>query len=173
MSRSSERRWRHRLRCERGQAAVELAVVTPLLLILFLGIFEFGRAFELVHALGGLSREGANLAARGVPLDQAVTVTLSNGQDIQLSTQGGVIATRLSKSAGKLTVDDQVATAGYAGRSHYGVKGGAPINLTPATFSDGQTVYVVELFYRYSTVTPFKVFTKTVFPDELYARTFF
>jgi Flp pilus assembly protein TadG len=152
---------------------VELAVVTPLLLILFLGVFEFGRAFEFVHALGGLSREGANLAARGTPLLQAVNVTLTNGQDIQLSTQGGVVATRIVKTAGKLMLDEQVASAGYAGRSRFGVEGGVALSLTPASFSDGQTLYVVEVFLRYNTVTPFKVFTRTVFPDELYARTFF
>ena len=34
------------LRCSRGSAAVEMAIVTPMLLMLFASVFEFGRMFH-------------------------------------------------------------------------------------------------------------------------------
>lgn len=169
MSRSST----ERLRCERGQAAVELALVLPLLLIILLGVIEFGRAFEMQHAISGLSREAANLAARGASLQQAIDVTLSNGADLELGREGGVVASRILVDDGQVIVDDQLASAGYAGKTKIGLKGAPVAGLDVAGLTGGETLYVVEVFYRYSTVTPFKGFTKAVFPEELYERAVF
>ncbi len=44
---------------ERGQALVELAVMTPILLLLIAGIIEAGRAFYAYNQLANASREGA------------------------------------------------------------------------------------------------------------------
>jgi Flp pilus assembly protein TadG len=164
---------RARLSCRRGQAAVELALVAPILLMLFVGIIEFGRAFETVQALSGLSREGANLAGRGTELDDAVAVTMANGQDISLATRGGVIASRVARQANGMIVEDQIASSGYGGRSRYGAKGGVATGLVATNFTTGQTIHIVEVFYRFSTVTPFTAVTRAVLPQELYERTVF
>lgn len=47
----------------RAAAAVELAVVTPLLLTMLFGIIEFGYAFTVRQSLATAAREGARLAA--------------------------------------------------------------------------------------------------------------
>lgn len=47
----------------RGAALVELAVVTPILFTMLLGIIEFGRAFMVVEIVTNGSREGARIAA--------------------------------------------------------------------------------------------------------------
>ena len=47
---------------ERGAAMVEAAIVTPILLLLMVGIFEIGRAFETWQVLTNAAREGARLA---------------------------------------------------------------------------------------------------------------
>jgi hypothetical protein len=50
-------------RDERGQALVEFALVLPILLILIIGIIEFGRAWNISLVLGHAAREGARAAA--------------------------------------------------------------------------------------------------------------
>ncbi|MBT2500744.1 pilus assembly protein [Agromyces sp. ISL-38] len=48
---------------DRGAAAVEFALVLPLLLVLVLGILEFGRVFNIQIALSNAAREGARYMA--------------------------------------------------------------------------------------------------------------
>jgi Flp pilus assembly protein TadG len=48
---------------ERGAAAVELAVILPLLLLILFGIMEFGRAYNVQVSLTQAAREGARYAA--------------------------------------------------------------------------------------------------------------
>jgi Flp pilus assembly protein TadG len=47
---------------QRGQALVELALVLPILLILFVGIIEFARAWNLHQVITDAAREGARRA---------------------------------------------------------------------------------------------------------------
>jgi Flp pilus assembly protein TadG len=56
--------WR-RLAGERGQALIETALTLPLLLIVSVGIFEFGRAFQTWQVLTNAAREGARVAVMG------------------------------------------------------------------------------------------------------------
>lgn len=50
---------------DRGAAALEFALVVPVLLLLIFGIIEFGLAFQAQLALTHGAREGARLAAVG------------------------------------------------------------------------------------------------------------
>jgi Flp pilus assembly protein TadG len=52
-----------RLRDERGATAVEFAFIVPLLLVLVLGIAEFGHAFQVQGTLASAAREGARVMA--------------------------------------------------------------------------------------------------------------
>ncbi|RBY95674.1 pilus assembly protein [Blastococcus sp. TF02-8] len=54
---------RSRLRDERGASAVEFAFIVPLLLLLLLGIAEFGRAFQVQATLSAAAREGVRTMA--------------------------------------------------------------------------------------------------------------
>lgn len=49
----------HRRRGESGQAMVEFAIVLPVLILLVLGITEFGRALSALIVLQNAAREGA------------------------------------------------------------------------------------------------------------------
>ncbi len=52
-----------RLRSEHGAAAVEFALLLPVLLVLILGIVEFGRAFQVQATLAAAAREGVRVMA--------------------------------------------------------------------------------------------------------------
>ena len=54
---------RTRLRDEHGASAVEFAMIVPLLLVLVLGIAEFGHAFQVQGTLSAAAREGARVMA--------------------------------------------------------------------------------------------------------------
>jgi hypothetical protein len=51
-----------RLRDDVGGAAVEFALVLPLLLVVTMGVIEFGRAFNHSHVITDAAREGARRA---------------------------------------------------------------------------------------------------------------
>ncbi|RJT82950.1 pilus assembly protein [Arthrobacter cheniae] len=52
-----------RRHCERGAAAVEMALVLPVLILLVLGITEFGRAYNAQVTLTNAAREGVRVMA--------------------------------------------------------------------------------------------------------------
>jgi Flp pilus assembly protein TadG len=54
---------RNRLKDERGATAVEFAFIVPLLIVLVLGIAEFGHAFQVQGTLSAAAREGVRLMA--------------------------------------------------------------------------------------------------------------
>jgi len=56
-------RARRRLRSERGQAAVEFAMVVPLLCVMIIGIFHFGKVMNYWLDLNHVASEGARKAA--------------------------------------------------------------------------------------------------------------
>jgi len=49
-------------RGERGQAIVELALTLPLLMLILLGVFDFGLMFQQYEVVTNAAREGARLA---------------------------------------------------------------------------------------------------------------
>ncbi|UEL27555.1 TadE/TadG family type IV pilus assembly protein [Pseudarthrobacter sp. L1SW] len=80
---------------ERGAAAVEFAILLPVLLMLVLGTIEFGRAYNAQITLTNAGREGVRvmaiandpMAARAAAKDAASSVsTAISDSDINLST---------------------------------------------------------------------------------------
>ncbi|HEX8360721.1 MAG TPA: TadE/TadG family type IV pilus assembly protein [Longimicrobium sp.] len=67
-------------RAEQGQALVEFALVVPVLLLLVVGIFEFGRAWNAHQAVTDAAREGARAAVIADPLmtDDSVKAVVRN-----------------------------------------------------------------------------------------------
>ncbi len=63
---------------ERGQSAVELALILPIFTVLLFGIIEFGRLWMTVNVMSGAAREGARVAAvSGTNFTQARTSALN------------------------------------------------------------------------------------------------
>ncbi len=75
-------RIRRRIRPERGAAAVEFAIVAPLLFILVFGIIDFGFGFHAWNAIENSAREGARVGATDASLSNKVgdiTARVQNG----------------------------------------------------------------------------------------------
>ena len=62
-----------RTRRERGAAAVEMAIVMPLLVAMIIGIIDFSRIFNAELQLSQAAREGARMAALGLPTTDVQT----------------------------------------------------------------------------------------------------
>ena len=60
-SRTAPGAWR-RFTCERGAELVEFALVFPMLLLVMLGIMDFGFLFQRYEVLTAAAREGARVA---------------------------------------------------------------------------------------------------------------
>ena len=58
-------RRRHKGHFDRGAAAVEMALVMPILILMVMGIIDFGRIFNGEIQLSQAAREGARVAALG------------------------------------------------------------------------------------------------------------
>jgi Flp pilus assembly protein TadG len=59
------KRWLNNPRRRRGAAAVEFAVVAPILLIMIFGMIDFGRMIMVQQLLNDAAREGARTAVVG------------------------------------------------------------------------------------------------------------
>ena len=66
------RRWFSRTRREDGAALIETAFVLPIMLLVCVGILEFGRAYQTWQVVTNASREGARVAVLPDYTDESV-----------------------------------------------------------------------------------------------------
>ena len=159
---------------ERGQELVEFAVLLPVLLLLLLGIVEFGNSYDVLQTMTSVSREGANIAARGEPLDNVLNVVMVNGAEISLPERGGAVATRVTVVGGAPMVTEQVWTTGYDQSSLIGELGLPASGFDGLVLLNGQSYNVVEIFYSYQLITPLRnLITAVSPPDVFYQRAIF
>ena len=173
-TRTPARRLARRLiRCERGQELVEFTMTVPILMIVVFGLLEVGMLLDVGHSMAGLSREGANIAARGTSLDSVVQITMANGGTMGIGARGGAIATRLRIEGGFPVVESQFASGGVVGLSRLGHPGDSVSALATTGLLDGQSYFVVELFLAYQPFTPLSRMVGSIVPDTLYDRSIF
>jgi Flp pilus assembly protein TadG len=67
-----------RLKGQRGAALLETAITLPLILLVSVSIFEFGRAYQTWQVLTNAAREGARIACLPDYTDTQVTTTVTN-----------------------------------------------------------------------------------------------
>ena len=114
---------------ERGASAVEFGFIVPLLILLVIGIAEFGHAFQVQGTLSAAAREGVRaMALRNDPAEardvvQFAAATLNPGitdDQIDISVVGGTSETCPTVGAGdtavRLTIDyDMPFLTGFFG----------------------------------------------------------
>ena len=67
-----------RLKGQRGAALIETAITLPIILLVSVSIFEFGRAYQTWQVLTNAAREGARIACLPDYTDTQVTTTVTN-----------------------------------------------------------------------------------------------
>jgi Flp pilus assembly protein TadG len=67
---------RARLMNERGAALLETAITVPIILLIAVGIFEFGRAYQTWQVLTNAAREGARIAILAETTDEQIETTV-------------------------------------------------------------------------------------------------
>jgi len=92
-------RWR---RDDRGTALIEMAFTLPLLLLISVGIIEFGRAFQTWQILTNAAREGARVAVLPGYSDAMVT------SRVQQYVQAGVLDSNVTPT---VTIQRTVAVS--------------------------------------------------------------
>jgi Flp pilus assembly protein TadG len=166
--------------CESGQAAVELAMAVTLLLVLICGSIDFGRALNQLQTIADLTRQGSNLASRGTTLPEAAAAVVSGESGLNLATNGEVIVTSVTNNNNTFTITGQASQGGLSASSKIGTGVGTDVTGTlPASaessLQNGQTVFITEVFYSFSPVTPIGAMTNSVInmPATLYNAAFF
>jgi Flp pilus assembly protein TadG len=85
---------------ERGAAALEFALVLPLLVMLVFGVITFGRAYQAKVELSSGVREGARLLALGKSSGEAKTATIDAAPGLNPALSAGDITTSACPSGG-------------------------------------------------------------------------
>lgn len=186
---------------QRGIAAVEFALLLPLLLLLLFGLIDGGRALQANIIVVNLSREGANLAARGstsleTGSQDIIYALMASAPPLDVKQRGMVYITRVMGTATGSVVLDQYRwndttrklgfnASGYAPESKvYACKSWGTVTCgdiaskqRPASgimngqLDDGEVVYVVEAFYDFDMVTTGNLVPR--FGPDLHSMTIF
>ncbi len=95
-----------RIRSEKGAALLEAAITVPIILLISVGIFEFGRAYQTQQVLVNAAREGARIAV----IEGTADDTIKNRVKQYLK-DGGVL-TDANKDKIQVLVNRNVAFSG-------------------------------------------------------------
>ncbi len=90
----------HRLARREGQSLVEFALVLPILLLIIVGILEFGIAFRTYQVVTNAAREGARTAVLRVEQPQADSVVIRYLQSAGLNPNDGTRGFNCEGSSG-------------------------------------------------------------------------
>jgi Flp pilus assembly protein TadG len=175
--------WAKRLKDERGNALVELAACLPMLLVLVFGLIDFSQMIFDKQAMSGISRQGSNIASRTyrgdtTSLQTTVAGLVTQGASLNIATNGRIIVTVVANnvSGNPQIIDQAISPTGISASSAVGSGIGnpatVPSNATPV-LSAGQTLYVTEVFYTYSPLTPVGNFIKKSLASTMYEVAYF
>jgi Flp pilus assembly protein TadG len=180
------RNWASRSREQSGQALIEFMFVGFILLFLLFGMIDFSRAISTRQTLVNLSRESANLAARGTgdtidaTISNAIAAVVAGAAPLSITSNGLVIISAVFNSNGIFLVTNQI-------------KEGALVNTAPSKIApDGvghpaahmpttpvaipqtnQTAFVSEVFYSYQPATPIGRLLNFTMTNTLYDAAIF
>ena len=141
---------------DRGQALIEMALTLMLLVILMMGVYDYSRAIHAQSIITNMSREGANLIARAnqnLSGDEAtdfrnvLDLIGKTAQPLDMVNKGMMYIYKVERLNGT----NRTTSLGWNG-SALSSKPSAALGLGGIALSEGQTVYGVEVYYRYTSV---------------------
>jgi Flp pilus assembly protein TadG len=179
------RNWTSRSRDQSGQALIEFMFVGFILLFLLFGMIDFSRAISTRQTLINLSRESANLAARGTgstpdaSISNAIAAAIDGAAPLSITTNGFVIISAIFNDAGHYVVTNQIMEGGLSNQVTSKVAPGGlgstpnmPVTAVQIPQTN-QTMYVSEVFYSYKPVTPIGRLLNFTMTNTLYDAAFF
>jgi len=86
-----------RIRSEKGAALLEAAITVPIILLISVGIFEFGRAYQTQQVLVNAAREGARIAVIEGTTDDKVRARVrdyATGGGLKTLADGNILVKR-------------------------------------------------------------------------------
>jgi Flp pilus assembly protein TadG len=167
-----------RLRSESGQAFFELALLVPLLCLVMFSIIEYGRVLNMEQIMVDLTRQGSNMASRGTTLSTAASSVAQSSAPLYVSTSGEVIITSVQRVNNVDTITGQASSGVLSMSSKIGTGVGNKATV-PATLDDiftnnpSQTVYITEVYYPLTQITPIAKMWGLVLPSTLYQVGYF
>lgn len=178
-----------RFKDERGNTLIELAITLPLMLTLAFGLIDFSQILLDEQVMSGLTRQGSDLASRGGstsltgsagsdPLAVIVSALVIQGASLNIGTQGRIILTEVANDTNGTAriVDQQESLTGIAVTSSVGSGIGNPATMPSSAktiLNAGETLYVTEVFYAYTPMTPVGTLLKTSLASTLYEVAYF
>lgn len=174
----------HRER-QRGAALVELALLLPILIVMILGIIDFGRLIHARLVMTNVSREGGSLGSRDIRVgSQLVGMLQASAAPFNLGgAEGRIYVTKIR--AGESLLDPEPYIQSRATGGALDVSSGITGNVgdTPGGLqnpiyghlqfreaintSDISEVTIVEVYYLYRTITPLPEFIQgLILPDR-------
>lgn len=166
-------------RALKGQAYIEFAFAAMMLVIMLFGLIDFGRFIYERQVMVNLSREGSNLASRGTDLSNSVSAVITSAAPLNLNVTGaGVIITAVTNNgSGSFFISDQLAAGGVgASASKIGAGVGSSANLTGLSSNlppNDQTLYVTEVFSKFTSITPIGKLLQITMPPTNYDKAYF
>jgi hypothetical protein len=156
---------------------IELALVLPLLLVLLMGIGDFGRLILFDNILINMSREGANLSSRStLPSPFIIDALNHTASPLDMETNGMVYITRVvgvdggggtlvwrieeqyraaSGDAGLMSQLSWLCTSWTAAKCNLPAAQADKLVTLPLTPALGAEVHVVEAIYHYRLLSKF------------------
>lgn len=167
---------------EDGGAAMEFALVLPILAVMVFGVVDFGRFIQARLVITNLSREGGNLASRDIKSgDDLIAMLQSSASPLDLKNERGRICiSQVDAGTGEAggdtdpTIGSQFVGGGLDVPCAIGSAGDHPVGLNEALYnhlvydeekktSDIADLTIVEVFYKYKPITPLPGFIARIF----------
>lgn len=167
---------------EDGAAAIEFALMLPILVVMLFGVVDFGRFVHARLVITNLSREGGSLASRDIKSgDDLIAMLQSSSSPLDLKNERGRICiSRVDAGTGDAdgdiepTIGAQFTGGGLDISCTTGSVGANPAGLGDALYehlvydegkktSDLAGLTVVEVFYKYTPITPLPGFIASIF----------
>jgi hypothetical protein len=173
------------VRGEKGVAALEFALILPLLLVMVFGIIDIGRLIQARLIITNVSREGGSVSSR-YPID--VTMLQESGKPLDLNGSGRIYISKISAGnsqspypaisrlvdgAGNLpevssSIQDDFQYLGLSKELYDHLV----FNSEHQT-SDISEVTVVEVYYGYTPITPLPRFISGILSSKIVSKAVF